>query len=142
MTATAHIRGHEVYYDDGWYFVDTGEPVVGEPPCVSCGLTAEPGGPDPCVGWLPGYISYCCGHGVEEPYGIKGNKLTEIHPEQQQVLDDVQEAAVALAEANRRYLTGLVDAGCKALFHATYFGKDYVWLRDPHGKVFLERYYE
>ena len=27
------------------------------------------GGPDPCLGLLPGVISACCGHGCSTPYG-------------------------------------------------------------------------
>ena len=39
-----------------------------ERPCVHCGMMAAPDGPDPCLGMLPGVVSACCGHGVEEPY--------------------------------------------------------------------------
>ena len=35
--------------------------------CERCGLTSdgsdEWGGPDPCIGYLPGVTSACCGHG-------------------------------------------------------------------------------
>jgi hypothetical protein len=45
-----------------------------ERPCPKCGLTAqcEPDGrygPDPCLGYLPGVIGACCGHGfIEDTY--------------------------------------------------------------------------
>jgi hypothetical protein len=39
-----------------------------ERPCIACHQLAEPHGPDPCLGWLPGVKAACCGHGVEEPY--------------------------------------------------------------------------
>lgn len=73
MSATGHVRGHEIEWDgdrDCWVFVDTGEATPGwggaERPCHFCGLTAEPGGPDPCLGWIEGVHSACCGHGVAE----------------------------------------------------------------------------
>ena len=41
--------------------------------CGSCGRSADGsdgwGGPDPCLGLLPGVISACCGHGCNRPYG-------------------------------------------------------------------------
>jgi hypothetical protein len=33
----------------------------------------------------------------------------------------------------------LLDAGCKFLNKTWLFGKDYVWMKDPHGTIFLER---
>lgn len=35
--------------------------------CGHCGETCGDG-PDPCLGYLPGVISACCGHGVTPPY--------------------------------------------------------------------------
>jgi hypothetical protein len=73
----AYYRGHPVVCLEGEacerYANDLSPTVdpdgVGlERPCVSCGLTAAPDGPDPCLGTLPGVVSACCGHGVEEPY--------------------------------------------------------------------------
>ena len=41
--------------------------------CPSCQQTPDGsdnwGGPDPCLGMLPGVISACCGHGRSIPYG-------------------------------------------------------------------------
>lgn len=40
--------------------------------CAYCGQEYDGsdgwGGPDPCLGLLPGVISACCGHGVNRPY--------------------------------------------------------------------------
>lgn len=39
--------------------------------CGACGLTSDGsddwGGPDPCLGLLPGIVSACCGHGTGAP---------------------------------------------------------------------------
>src|SRR2546427_9498136 len=73
----AYYRGHPVVCLEGEacerYANDltctVGEDGAGvERPCVHCGVTATPDGPDPCLGTLLGVVSACCGHGVEEPY--------------------------------------------------------------------------
>lgn len=33
--------------------------------CKACGLTVDPFEPDPCLGYLPGVVDACCGHGGE-----------------------------------------------------------------------------
>lgn len=71
MTATAHMRGHKVYYDevaDTWCYSDNDEPAQRERPCTHCGELPTLEGYDPCLGFVPGAVSACCGHGVEEPY--------------------------------------------------------------------------
>lgn len=70
MTATAYHRGHPIHWDHPHWRYSDGTPATTERPCVSCGLTAEPKGPDPCLGRLPGVAFACCGHGVTEPYTI------------------------------------------------------------------------
>lgn len=44
-----------------------------------------------------------------------------------------------LDDAQYAYLQMLLDAGCKFQFRTYFFGKSYVWMKDPHGAVFLER---
>lgn len=44
-----------------------------ERPCVACGLPPTPEGYDACLGFVEGASSACCGHGVEEPYGVVEN---------------------------------------------------------------------
>lgn len=69
MSAKGHKRGHPVVYLNGaWRWTDTEQRADGERPCVQCGETASLGGPDPCLGWIPGARSACCGHGTEESY--------------------------------------------------------------------------
>jgi hypothetical protein len=69
MTATSHHRGHPIAWDGtAWRFADGSH--VTERPCPTCGVTAEPDGPDPCLGLLPGVSAACCGHGVHEPYAM------------------------------------------------------------------------
>lgn len=69
MTADprSFVRGHAVYWDGlAWRYQDgLPAPSYGgeERPCNHCGEVAELGGPDPCLGWLPGVVSACCGHG-------------------------------------------------------------------------------
>ena len=72
-----YYRGHPVVCLEGEAcerYADDLTPTVGEDgtgierPCVHCGLLAAPDGPDPCLGLLPGVVSACCGHGVEEPF--------------------------------------------------------------------------
>ena len=73
MTATGFSRGHLIRWDGvEWRYTDDGTPAALERPCVECGLTAAPDGPDPCLGWLAGVASACCGHGVEAPYVVVG----------------------------------------------------------------------
>lgn len=70
MTATGHTRGHPITWDgDVWRHLD-GIPASRERPCVSCGVLADPGAPDPCIGFLDGVTSACCGHGVTEGYVV------------------------------------------------------------------------
>jgi len=73
----AYYRGHPVVCLEGEAcerYANDLTPTVGEDgagverPCVYCGMMATPDGPDPCLGRLPGVVSACCGHGVEEPY--------------------------------------------------------------------------
>lgn len=72
MTAQSYVRGHRVRYDgSAWRYCDTDALIDAERPCVRCGLTAVPDGPDPCLGMLPGVISACCGHGVEQGWAIR-----------------------------------------------------------------------
>ena len=76
-----HRRGHPVTFDPDskvWKWADTGEAASAERPCVKCNLTAEPGGPDPCLGWLPGVTSACCGHGVADGYTMTEQPKAEV----------------------------------------------------------------
>lgn len=69
MTVSAYLRGHEITWDVGWRWVDTGEPVgLGMRPCARCGQMPAEEGHDACVGTLPGVKAACCGHGVSTPY--------------------------------------------------------------------------
>lgn len=44
-----------------------------------------------------------------------------------------------LDEALLVYLQLLIDSGCKFIFRTVIFGKDYVWMKDRTGSIFLER---
>lgn len=70
MTATAHLRGYQVFYvDDEWRYAD-GVIAKLRIPCARCKQPPTPEGYDACLGYIPGAISACCGHGVEAPYII------------------------------------------------------------------------
>ncbi len=69
MTATAHLRGIQVFYvDDEWRYADGTAMDKYRNPCVRCGKSPTPEGYDACLGYIPGAISACCGHGVGAPY--------------------------------------------------------------------------
>lgn len=62
----AHVRGHRLYGNNGiWFFESTGEiyDPENEPNCIACGLACDDKSPDPCIGFLPGVLACCCGHG-------------------------------------------------------------------------------
>lgn len=42
-------------------------------------------------------------------------------------------------KAQLAYLQMLVDSGCKLIFRTVLFGKEYVWMKDSFGQIFLER---
>ena len=72
MTVRAYIRGHAMVYDteqEAWVYEDTGEPYVDDRPCGYCGKARTPEGYDACIGYIPGAMNACCGHGmVHEAY--------------------------------------------------------------------------
>lgn len=52
---------HEFVYMDG-------ESCEHTRPCPKCRLPCKLGEPDPCLGYLPGVLFACCGHGRHEGY--------------------------------------------------------------------------
>lgn len=78
------IRGHPVRYDGSvWRHADDGSLAPfwsggNERPCPKCGLIAEPNGPDPCIGIVPGLVSACCGHGVSEVLRVPMDATSKI----------------------------------------------------------------
>ena len=68
MTASAHLRGIQVFYiDNEWRYAD-GAIAELRKPCARCKQPPTPEGYDACLGYMSGAISACCGHGVEAPY--------------------------------------------------------------------------
>ena len=65
MTATSYLRGHLIECIDGvFYYVNDGTPTVGsDRPCGKCGQDRTPEGYDACLGYIPGAMNACCGHG-------------------------------------------------------------------------------
>lgn len=71
MTATSHIRGHEVYFntkEQRWKYTDTDEVADYDRPCKRCGKLPTTQGYDACMGHIKGAKNACCGHGIKEGY--------------------------------------------------------------------------
>jgi len=65
VTARAYIRGHAmVHTPAGWRYEDSGEPFDETRPCGFCGKPSTPEGYDACIGYIPGAMNACCGHGI------------------------------------------------------------------------------
>lgn len=69
---TCFIRGHLARYDNEaeLWRDDNGAPADVDRPCAHCHQPPTPEGHDPCLGTLPGVVSACCGHGVEDAYVV------------------------------------------------------------------------
>ena len=67
MAASYWNKGQRVV--DNLY-EDTGESDEIERPCARCGEYDTEDGQDACMGYVPGVVSACCGHGVERPVVI------------------------------------------------------------------------
>ena len=68
--AWSHSRGHLILWDNfgqRWIFASDSSEIAKERPCVKCGRMPTPEGYDACLGYVPGVISACCGHGVSDP---------------------------------------------------------------------------
>ena len=75
MTARSHDRGHEIEWDGTrWVYSDSYMLSDGQRTCIRCGQGPTKKGYDLCLGYVPGAISACCGHGIESPYRIIANK--------------------------------------------------------------------
>ena len=44
--------------------------------CGTCGHTRSREEPDKCMGYLPGVLYACCGHGVDRPYVMVEGRTT------------------------------------------------------------------
>jgi len=70
---TSYSRGHKIFYDGiKWRYAD-GSLLDDSKPCVKCNEFPTKEGYDPCLGYIEGAISACCGHGVEEPFVVMGS---------------------------------------------------------------------
>lgn len=67
MTVRGLIFGHRAYYDqeeEAWRWEDGGGFTEEEPKaCPQCGQHRTEEGYDPCIGFIEGANSVCCGHG-------------------------------------------------------------------------------
>ena len=79
----AYYRGHAAYLDrerEAWFYLDTDALVFSVEngfrdarPCTFCDRKPTVEGYDPCIGFLPGVRSACCGHGVTPSYVVWDN---------------------------------------------------------------------
>lgn len=65
-----YLRGHFILRvdDSNWSFFNMTDRHVdfdNEPDCVKCNLPPTPEGYDACLGFIPGAVAACCGHGVK-----------------------------------------------------------------------------
>lgn len=71
MGEPGYIRGHEVFFDKAkeyWRYIDTRAKADLNRPCAACGKPPTSEGYDACLGYIPGALSACCGHGIGRPY--------------------------------------------------------------------------
>lgn len=70
---TTHFRGHKAYWDgSNWRYADNDEIADYDRPCVRCGKMPTSEGYDACLGYIPGALYACCGHGVDKEYVLRG----------------------------------------------------------------------
>jgi len=68
--STSNINGNPIYYDEAaeiFRYASDDEPINwnNHRPCPKCGKRPFDTGEDACMGYLPGVVSACCGHGGE-----------------------------------------------------------------------------
>ena len=71
---SGYVRGHVVWWDEeanAWRYEDgqLAENWGGKArPCPQCGELPSPEGYDACLGFIPGALGACCGHGRHVGY--------------------------------------------------------------------------
>jgi len=73
MVAKAYTRGNEIHFVGEWVYED-GVSSTHERPCVRCGRLPTTEGYDACLGFIPGAVSACCGHGIEKSFVMMREK--------------------------------------------------------------------
>ena len=73
MTAKSSSLGHEIrFINEIWVWSDNGLEINNKRTCKRCGEYQTKEGYDPCLGYIKGVKSACCGHGL-----IKGHIMYE-----------------------------------------------------------------
>jgi hypothetical protein len=76
----SYSHGWPTIFDgEVWLYADTGEPANKQRPCRRCGRMPTPEGHDACLGTIPGAVSACCGHGVEDGYMVTETAGGRVH---------------------------------------------------------------
>ncbi|MEY8001594.1 hypothetical protein AB8U03_15600 [Clostridium sp. Mt-5] len=69
MTITSYNNGNLIYYRNKQWLYEDGTSIDKENrPCPKCGKMPTKKGYDACLGYIPGVINACCGHGVAKGY--------------------------------------------------------------------------
>lgn len=76
MIDVGYLRGHFIVKSadsDDWYFDASHKKVDfdNEPDCIKCNQPPTAEGYDACLGYIPGALAACCGHGIENLAYIK-----------------------------------------------------------------------
>ena len=85
--AKSYLRGNEIeFLNDEWVYSDDKTPTIGnERSCGFCGEENTKHGYDGCIGFIPGVMNACCGHGeIKNAYvqfsknkSIQGNEAAK-----------------------------------------------------------------
>jgi hypothetical protein len=67
----SYSRGHKIYFENQWLYVDNNQPITNKRPCIRCGRKPTAEGYDACIGKMNGVSSACCGHGIEPPFILR-----------------------------------------------------------------------
>ncbi|CDQ41888.1 hypothetical protein [Virgibacillus salexigens] len=72
---TSSSRGHYIYFDGLHWRYMNGDLDDGSRSCKKCGKMPTAEGFDACLGYIEEATSACCGHGIEKPYVVYGDKM-------------------------------------------------------------------
>jgi len=76
-SAESHMRGHRIIWNSDikrWVYKDSGSIADDSRLCPKCNKPPTKEGYDACLGFVEGFKSVCCGHGVHDPIWMKMEK--------------------------------------------------------------------
>ncbi len=63
IASVCYSRGHLTFWDGKECMYEDGKIFDDSRICAECNIPHVPWGPDACIGYKPGVMSMCCGHG-------------------------------------------------------------------------------